>query len=59
LILGVEGNDLLNQNIDTRRDVQDNVITDTNTNIISRYFLFRVTYKFNSTKTKDTDDNGW
>lgn len=59
LILGIEGYDLLNQNIDTRRDVQDNVITDSNTNIISRYFLFRVTYKFNSTKTKDTDDEGW
>lgn len=58
-ILGIEGNDLLNQNIDTRRDVQDNVITDSNTNIISRYFLLRITYKFNSTKTKDTDEDMW
>lgn len=58
LILTLAGNDLLNQNISTKRTVQDNVITDTRTNIISRYFLLKLTYKFNSTKTKDNDDFG-
>ncbi len=51
-ILTISGNDILNQNISTGRNIQDNVITDTKTNIISRYFLLKLTYKFNSTKTK-------
>ena len=56
LILTVSGNDILNQNVMNNRTVQDNVITDDRTSIISRYFLLKLTYKFNSTKTKDTDD---
>lgn len=59
LILRIEGNDLLNQNISNTRTVQDNVITDTKTNVISRYFLLRLTYKFNSTKTKDNEEDYW
>jgi len=55
-IIALEANDILNQNISTNRSIQDNVITDNKTNIISRYFLLRLTYKFNSTKTKDNDD---
>jgi len=54
-IITLEANDILNQNINTNRSIQDNVITDSKTNIISRYFLLRATYKFNSTKTKDED----
>ena len=57
-ILSVSGNDILNQNISTSRDVQGNVITDNKTNIISRYFLLKLTYKFNSTNTKE-NDNMW
>jgi hypothetical protein len=57
LILELEGNDLLNQNIRNTRNVQDNVITDQKTNVISRYFLLRLTWKFNSTGTKDNEDN--
>ncbi len=56
LILTASGNDILNQNIMNNRTVQDNVIIDDRTNIISRYFLLKLTYKFNSTKTKETDD---
>lgn len=56
LILELQGNDILNQNISNSRTVQDNVIIDNKTNIISRYFLLKLTYKFNSTKTKDNDD---
>ncbi len=58
LIVSLTGNDLLNQNINTSRSIQDNVIVDNKTNIISRYFLLKLTYKFNSTKTKD-DENNW
>lgn len=56
LILSINGNDILNQNISNERTIQDNVITDDKTNIISRYFLLKLTYKFNSTKTKDNED---
>jgi hypothetical protein len=55
LQLALMANDLLNQNINTNRIVQDNVITDTKTSIISRYFLIQLTYKFNNTHTKDED----
>jgi hypothetical protein len=58
LIISVVGTDLLNQNISTDRTTQDNVITDTKTNVISRYFLLKAVFKFNSTKTKDNDDWG-
>jgi hypothetical protein len=55
LILSISGNDILNQNILAQRIISDNVITDNRTNIISRYFLARLTYKFNNTKTKEKD----
>lgn len=51
-IVSLEGTDLLDQNISTNRIIQDNVITDTKTNIISRYILLKVVYKFNSAKAK-------
>ncbi|MBL7884770.1 MAG: outer membrane beta-barrel protein [Bacteroidia bacterium] len=56
LILSFEANDILNQNINNVRTIQNNTITDTKTNIINRYFLLRLVYKFNSTKTKENDD---
>lgn len=56
LVLSLIGNDLLNQNISTSRDIQDNVITDTKTTIISRYFLVQLIFKFNNNKTKENDD---
>lgn len=59
LILRLEGNDILNQNISNTRTIQDNIISDNKTSIISRYFLLRLTYKFNSTKTKDNEDDMW
>ena len=59
LILTVSGNDILNQNISNNRTVQDNMIIDSKTNIISRYFLLKLTYKFNSTKTKDNENDMW
>lgn len=59
LIISLIGNDLLNQNISTSRSIEDNIITDTKTNIISRYFLLKAVWKFNSTKTKDDDNGMW
>jgi hypothetical protein len=47
--------DLFNQNIATNRIINQNIITDNKTSIISRYFLLRLTYKFNHTKTKEND----
>ncbi len=53
------GNDILNQNINARREVNGNIITDYRTTIISRYFLLKVTYRFNNRKTKEEDFDGW
>ena len=58
LILGVQGNDMLNQNIIAQRSVSSNIITDYKTKIISRYFLVKLTYKFNNKKAKE-EDNEW
>ena len=51
-------NDILNQNIDASRYVSQNVITDNFTKIISRYFLVKMTYRFNSNKTTEKDGKG-
>jgi hypothetical protein len=56
LIVGFEANDILNQNINNRRDVQSNKIVDTKTQIIRQYFLGRITYKFTSQKEKKGED---
>lgn len=55
LVVSVDAVDILNQNINTSRTVQDNVITDNKTNIISRYILLKAVYKFNSNKTKENE----
>ena len=57
LAVAVVATDVLNQNINATRAVHDNVITDSKTNLIGRYILLRVVFKFNSTKTKDDDSN--
>ena len=56
LIASFNANDILNQNISVARTVTNNTITDTKTSIIARYFLVGLTWKFNSTKTKDEDN---
>lgn len=55
-ILGFYAYDMLNQNISVDRNISSNVITDIKTNIISRYFLLKATFKFNSNKTKEEND---
>ena len=57
LILSIEGNDILNQNIIAQRLIQNNMIIDNITTIISRYFLARLTYRFNNNKTKMQDES--
>ena len=57
LFFPLEGNDVLNQNIIAQRLIQNNMIIDNKTTIISRYFLLRLTYKFNNNKTKAQDES--
>ncbi|MBA3705304.1 MAG: TonB-dependent receptor, partial [Bacteroidetes bacterium] len=57
LIISLEATDILNENISTNRIVQDNVITDTKTNIISRYILLKALFKFNNNKTKENEND--
>jgi hypothetical protein len=59
LIVAISGNDLLKQNLNLQRQINGNVITDNFTNIITRYFLLRVTYKFNNNKSKEDEWKGW
>jgi len=59
LILSLIGNDILNQNVIAQRQINGNVITDNRTTIISRYFLLKLTLKFNNNKTKEKDPQGW
>ena len=49
--------DILNQNISINRNISGNVITDTKTNVITQYFLLKATFKFNSNKTKEQDED--
>jgi len=59
LVLSLIGKDILNQNINAQRQVSGNIVVDNRTRIISRYFLLKLTYRFNNNKTKETDKNGW
>ncbi|NBX80729.1 MAG: TonB-dependent receptor [Flavobacteriales bacterium] len=59
LILSINANDIFNQNLNLQRQVNGNIITDNYTRIISRYFLLKLTFKFNNNKTKEDDFNGW
>ena len=59
VILTLSANDILNQNLNLQRQINGNVITDNYTKIISRYFLVKLTYKFNNNKTREDDFKGW
>lgn len=57
LVLRLSGNDLLNQNITASRNIQTNIIVDNRTQIISRYFMVKLTYNFkNKIKSVDNDE---
>lgn len=58
LLLAIELNDILNQNISNQRMIESNMIRDVKTQIIKRYFLLRVLYKFNNKAAKaDAEDD--
>lgn len=53
LIVSVDATDMLNQNVNTYRDIRDNVISDVKTTVIGRYILLKVIFKMNSNKKKE------
>ncbi|MBL7930682.1 MAG: TonB-dependent receptor [Bacteroidia bacterium] len=57
LVLSLNGYDLLNQNIDNQRYITGNQIVDNKTQIIKRYFMLKLLYKFNNQKTKVEGDD--
>ncbi|WP_317898158.1 outer membrane beta-barrel protein [Aurantibacillus circumpalustris] len=57
LALSLNANDILNQNISNQRYISSNQIVDTKTQIIKRYFLLKLLYKFNNQKTKVEGDD--
>lgn len=59
LLFGIEAYDILNQNISNYRSVNNNVIVDQKTNIIRRYFMAKLTLRFNNFKTTEKDGDGW
>lgn len=56
LNLAIEANDILNQSVNAGRSVSGNMITDNRTKIITRYFLLRLTYRFNNFKTSEHEE---
>jgi hypothetical protein len=59
LALSLNANDILNQNINNQRYISSNQIVDTKTQIIKRYFLLKLLYKFNNQKTKVEGDDDY
>ncbi len=55
LNVALQGNDILNQNVNARREVTGTTITDYRTTIISRYFLLKVTLRFNNRRAPEED----
>ena len=43
--IALEGHDLLNQNTDINRSITTNTITDSQTSILTRYFMLNLTYR--------------
>ncbi len=56
LILSLNAYDILNQNISAKRTIMDNRIVDSKNQIIKQYFLIKLTWKFNSNKTKEEEN---
>jgi len=56
LLLSAELNDILNQNISNQRNIEANKISDIKTQIIKRYVLIRLLYKFTSQQAKANNE---
>lgn len=59
LYFGIEAYDILNQNISNYRTVTNNVIVDQKSAVIRRYFMAKMTLKFNNNHLKEVDQDGW
>lgn len=59
LFLGIEAYDILNQNISNNRTVTNNVIVDQKSTVIRRYFMAKLTYKFNNRHVKEEENDMW
>jgi len=59
LMISIVGNDILNQNINARREINGNIVTDYRTTIISRYFLLKATLRFNNRRAPEDDFKGF
>lgn len=60
LVVSIKAYDMLNQNIGIDRQILNNVIIDNRTQVIARYFMAGLTWRFNHTKTKEDDGrHGW
>ncbi|HZH87212.1 MAG TPA: outer membrane beta-barrel protein [Brumimicrobium sp.] len=57
LVITASVYDIFNQNIGIARNVGTNIITDTRSRIIARYFMLGATLRFNNNKTK-VDEGG-
>jgi hypothetical protein len=58
LVVSVIGTDILNQNISNERFITSNQIVDRKIQVIRRYFLLKVMFKFNSqTKKEEGEDD--
>lgn len=58
LILNIAAYDILNQNIGINRQILNNVIIDNRTQVIARYFMVGLTWRFNNNKTKEDEGRG-
>ncbi|WCT13930.1 outer membrane beta-barrel protein [Mucilaginibacter jinjuensis] len=47
--------DILNQNISSYRYVSENIITDTQSEVVKRYFMLTLQFKFNKSTTKEEE----
>jgi outer membrane receptor protein involved in Fe transport len=56
LALSVWAYDMLNQNTSINRNVEGNVISDVRSSVVGRYFMFNVSFKFNSNKKDGEED---
>jgi len=55
LVVSLAAYDILNQNIGINRQIMNNVIMDYRTQVIARYFMAGLTYRFNNNKTKEDE----
>lgn len=60
LVINTSIYDIFNQNIGISRDIETNILTDTRSKIIARYFMVGATLRFNNNKTKVNEGgNHW